>query len=183
MIGYPPDKKAYTLMDVKTHRVFSSRHVTFDEKGAAPEEIHLDQPTQVQWESMFPPVQRSGGADTNEDDVPFYPLPAGDAEEVGAVHPANEPVKCRSSGRGTPCTARDTSSGPTAYTSSSSSLSPFSHPATRRSNCRPSSRHPYSQDRKPKRRSQMHKGGAHGEARDLSGTEKRVGKVAASNPR
>jgi len=55
LIGYPPDKKAYLLMDVKTKRIFTSRHVKFDEQGMAPESMRTDysnEPTS-QWEALF----------------------------------------------------------------------------------------------------------------------------------
>ena len=55
LIGYPPDKKAYLLMDVKTKCIFTSWHVTFDEKGMAPEDMRIDYSNEPksQWEALF----------------------------------------------------------------------------------------------------------------------------------
>lgn len=86
MLGYAPNMKAYRLFNVHTRKVFSSRHVTFNENGTIDASIFPpsdgeDDPTHEQWEGLLrdhkihelhdpghPNIESSGGRDDNDSD-------------------------------------------------------------------------------------------------------------------
>ena len=58
LLGYAPGMKAYRLFNLKTKKIFASRHVTFDEAGHIDTSIfsprdNLHNPSQSQWEDLL----------------------------------------------------------------------------------------------------------------------------------
>jgi hypothetical protein len=83
MLGYAPGMKAYRLFNLRTRKIFASRHVTFDEAGHIdnsifPPEDNLHDPSQSQWEDLLqddnledplqPDQQISGSISDNSSD-------------------------------------------------------------------------------------------------------------------
>jgi transposase InsO family protein len=71
MIGYQPGKKAYRLLEMGTRKVFSCRHVVFNERGGdeRPGSLLGDaEPTDEQWESMLKTLLRRHPEHADDDD-------------------------------------------------------------------------------------------------------------------
>jgi transposase InsO family protein len=81
LIGYPPNKKGYLLLDVKTKRIFTSRHVEFDETGSIPEgfETEKSDVSDGQWETFLNAKSQQATNDTPEIKRPWAPT----VEDVG----------------------------------------------------------------------------------------------------
>jgi hypothetical protein len=88
MIGYQPGKKAYRLLDFKTRKVFTSRHVVFNERGADDRpgtSLGDADPSDEQWEEMLRILLRNRDLDHELDGTDAAP-PAGPALDTpGAV--------------------------------------------------------------------------------------------------
>jgi hypothetical protein len=71
-LGYQPGKKAYRLLDVKSRKVITSRHVVFNEGegGERPPDLAPDaEPTEEQWEDFLSSLLRRSSVSPDDADT------------------------------------------------------------------------------------------------------------------